>query len=128
MKTVQKHFSALNRTIHEAVRIRRQSIHPSTISLNSKGEFGFCSLSRLTLSTNECSKSDDKPSVETNQKVFEFSGSKERESKKRKANYNDDLNNQKLKHQSTNSISKYFPSKNSTGLSTFYKPNRGGVG
>ena len=31
MKTVQKHFSALNRTLHEAVRIRKQSANPSVI-------------------------------------------------------------------------------------------------
>ena len=129
MMTVQKHFSALDRTLHEACRIRRQTNNPSVMSLNSKGEFGFCSLSRLTLSSKECPKNDEKPSEETNGKVFEFRGSKERDSKKRKVNSHDDPNNQKLKHQSNNKISKYFSSNDSTtGMSNFNKPNRGGVG
>ena len=114
MMTVQKHFSALDRTLHEACRIRRQTNNPTVISLNSKGEFGFCSLSRLTLSSKECPKNDEKPSEETNGEVFEFRGSKERDSKKRKVNSHDDPNNQKLKHQSNNKISKYFSSNDST--------------
>ena len=129
MKTIKKHFSALDRTLHEAVRIRRQSMNPSIMSLNSRGEFGFISLSRLTLSSKECPSFDDKPTVETNQKVFEFRGSKARESKKRKVNSNDENSNQKLKHQSKNKISKYFSSNNnSTGVLNFNKPNFGGGG
>ena len=126
MKTVKKHFSSLQRTLHEAVRIRRQSENPNIISLNSRGEFGFCSLSRLTISTKECPKNDDKQSSETIQNVFEFRESKEGVSKKRKLDSKDDPRHQKLKHQS-HKISKYFISNNnSTDLHpSFNKPNLG---
>jgi len=53
MKTIKKHFTALDRSLHEAVRIRRQSNNPTMISLNSRAEFGFSSLSRLTISYND---------------------------------------------------------------------------
>ena len=59
-----------------------------------------------------------KPPVESNLKVFEFRGSKERESKKRKVNSSDDLKIQQPKHQSRNLISKYFSSVISTRFST----------
>jgi len=126
MKTIKKHFTALDRSLHEAVRIRRQSNNPTMISLNSIAEYGFSSLSRLTISYNECSKYDDKQSNDTIQNVFEFRESKERASKKRKFDSKDDQSIQKLKHQSTPKISKYFLSKNnSTDLPPFNKPNVG---
>jgi len=77
LKTIKKYFTALDRSLHEAVRIRRQSNNPTMISLNSRAEFGFSSLSY-----NECSKYDDKQSNDTIQNVFEFRESKERASKK----------------------------------------------
>ena len=126
MKTVQKHFSSLQRTLHEAVRIRRQSNNPNIRSLNSRGEYGFCSLSRLSISTNECPKYDDKQSSDIKQNVFEFRESKKRASKKRKLDSKDDSRHQKLKHQS-HEISKYFIfNNNSTDLHpSFNKPNLG---
>ena len=70
MNTIEKYFTAFDRSLHEAVRIRRQSNNPTIISLNSRAEFGFSSLSRVTISYNECSKYDDKQSLMTPYRMF----------------------------------------------------------
>ena len=48
MKVVQHHRSALSRQVGEAIRIRRRGL-----TLNSKGEYNRCSISRLTLALDD---------------------------------------------------------------------------
>ena len=52
MKIVRKHYKAISRVVHEAVRINRQSLS-SIVSMNSKSEFSVGNLPRLSIARKE---------------------------------------------------------------------------
>ena len=74
MKVVRKHYKAICRTVHEAVRINRQSLCSSLVSMNSKSEFNVGNLPRLTIPQKE-TKEGAFPESKSHGKVFIFRGS-----------------------------------------------------
>ena len=119
MNIVKKHFKAITRTIHEAVRINRQSVSSNLVSMNSRAEFGVGNLPRLTIPIKE-TYVKDKPEPKANGKVFRFCASSTK-FKRRRLNSDVDLSTNQVKSQSIKIKSRttlynYFSKPNSAGL------------
>ena len=100
MKVVRKHYKAISRTIHEAVRINRQSLCSSIISLNSKSEFNVGNLPRLTIPQKE-TKEGTFPGSKSHGKVFIFRGSSDQNFKRKRLNSIEDSGIKQIGSQST---------------------------
>ena len=118
MKIVRKHYKAISRVVHEAVRINRQSLS-SIVSMNSKSEFSVGNLPRLSIArkeTFEGTNSDPKP----NGKVFVFSAGAEKKLKRKRRVSTDDFCRNQVKSQSNSkfedTLFNYFTKQNSASL------------
>ena len=100
MKVVRKHYKAISRTIHEAVRINRQSLCSSITSLNSKSEFNVGNLPRLTIPQKE-TKEGTFPGSKSHGKVFIFRGISDQNFKRKRLNSIEDSGIKQIGSQST---------------------------
>ena len=117
MKIVRKHYKAISRVVHEAVRNNRQSLS-SIVSMNSKSEFSVGNLPRLSIAKKETFEGTN-PEPKPNGKVFVFSAGSEKKLKRKRVSTDDFCRNQ-VKSQSKSkfkdTLFNYFTKLNSAGL------------
>ena len=118
MKIVRKHYKAISRVVHEAVRINRQSFS-NIVSMNSKSEFSVGNLPRLSIAKKETFEGTN-PEPKPNGKVFVFSAGAEKKLKRKRRVSTDDFCRNQVKSQSKSKIKdtlfNYFTKPNSAGL------------
>ena len=117
MKIVRKHYKAISKVVHEAVRNNRQSLS-SIVSMNSKSEFSVGNLPRLSIAKKETFEGTN-PEPKPNGKVFVFNAGSEKKLKRKRVSTDDFCRNQ-VKSQSKSkfkdTLFNYFTKPNSAGL------------